>query len=305
MAVTIKASPILIGSSYSWSKGVYKATYDWQLEVAFPPQNWIEVLPEVVVSAYIGQLPVEGSLHPFVWLAYCDGTKCEHLEGGFYKFSATYTNEHSDASKGEPGKDTNPLNDLPVVEPIAGIRSIPIYKDIEDNALLNAAGDPLIDEAERQTIGYTISVNLAQLPTYINELVDSKSGAPIIVEKYNHLIPAEQARFVLPSDFISTQRSRNGTDYFAFKYELRIDYRDDHDGKLLNAGFNELYDDDGTTRKRPIKFSGNGGEPSEPVPLDPATGAVLDNPAPDTVDYITSKRYAPKDYSILPGVKPG
>lgn len=300
--------PILKEAEYGTSNGVFTGTYAWDLEVAnHKSLTTLEALPEAVVTAFLADLPIEGSPHPYVFLASCRSTKCKHTKGtNAYRYTATYSNANSDSQQQKQGTSTNPLFDLPLVRPIAGIKTVALYKDIEGDAILNSAKDPMIDEAERQTFGFTIKTNVAALPFLIYSLVNTKSDSDITILLHN--IPAGQARFVLPSDYISDPKQRNGITYYEFTFEIRVDLEDDHDGKLLDAGFRELtedFDEDGNPFS-PAQYSQktitskDGSEPSEPVPL--RDGLVLPDPKPDDVDYVTVKRYRKADYSVLPGV---
>ena len=314
MAVQILNGPVLKGASYNISGGVYKSTYTWQFEVAFPPQTPLDVLPEVVFSAYAPQMPVEGAPHPFVPWAYCDSISTSHKKGGFYECQITYTDKNSDSGSdsrpGQYGKQENPLLDLPEITPIAGLKSFPIYKDVDDEAILNAIGDPLIDEAERQVFGFKIKKNVVQIPEWVEGLIDSKSDRGLIIKNYS--IEAGAARFILPSDFISLPKRRNGYEYLEFQFEIRIDHRDNHDGKLLNGGFFELQerlDDEGepvtpaVLDRVAIKFP-DGSEPNEAVPLSTETLKRIVDPTPSTVEYVTTKRYREAaGYELLPGVE--
>lgn len=309
MAVIVKAAPTLKNAKYSYGKGVYKSTYEWLLEVVHPPATLLDALPEVVASAFANQLPVEGVPHPFVPLAYCESTSCEQIKGGAFKYIVNYTDENSDTENQQYGKQENPLNDLPEITPIAGIKSFPIYKDVDDEAILNAIGDPLIDEAERQVFGFNIKTNVVGLPDWVEGLIDSKSDGGIIIR--NYFIPEGEARFILPSDYLSLPKRRNGYEYFEFKFEIRIDNRDQHDGVLLDAGFYELVpklDEEGdpvvpeVLERVHIKDS-EGGEENEPRPLDPETKRALVEPQPDTVSYVRTKRYRSAFYGDLPGVE--
>jgi len=307
------SGPTLISAKSGTSKGVYKATYEWLLEIQFPSSSDWDVLPEVAASAFGGALAIEGSPHPFVPLAYCDSVSCEQVDGGFFKYTTTYTDDNSQSASGsrpeKNGKATEPLDDLPVIQPIGGMKTIPIYKDVFDEAILNAIGDPMIDEAERQVFGFSIQQNVAFLPDWVEGLIDSKSNGGIIIK--NYFIPEGEARFVLPNDFLSTPKRRNGFEYYEFKFEIRIDNRDQHDGKLLDSGFYELVpklDENGDPvvpeelERVPIKAS-DGSDENEPKPLDPETKRALLNPQPDTVSYVTTKRYRPAYYGDLPGVE--
>jgi hypothetical protein len=310
MAVQILNGPVLKGALYNISGGVYKSTYTWQFEVAFPPQTPLDVLPEVVFSAYAPQMPVEGAPHPFVPWAYCDSISTSHKKGGFYECVVTYTDKNSDSEKNQYGKAVEPLDDLPEITPLAGIKSFPIYKDINDEAILNAIGDPLIDEAERQVFGFKIKKNVARIPEWVESLIDSKSDRALIIK--NYFIEEGAARFILPSDFVSLPKRRNGYEYLEFQFEIRIDHRDNHDGKLLDAGFFELQerlDSEGVPAipavlDRVAIKNKDGSEPNEPVPLSTETLKALIDPKPDTVEYVTVKRYIPAaGYELLPGVE--
>jgi hypothetical protein len=314
MAVQILKAPLLEKSSYNISGGVYKSSYTWKFEVAHPPQFPLDSLPEVVFSAYAPVMPVEGAPHPFVPWAYCDSIATSHITGGFYECVVTYTDKNSDSgTDGRPGaygKQENPLLDLPETTPIAGLKSFPIYKDVNDEAILNAIGDPLIDEAERQVFGFKIKKNVVQIPSWVESLIDSKSDRGLIIK--NYFIEAGAARFILPDGFISLPKRRNGYEYIEFQFEIRVDHRDNHDGKLLNGGFFELQerlDDSGNPVAPPvldrvaIKFP-DGSEPNEAVPLSTETLKRIVNPTPANVEYVTTKRYREASgYQLLPGVE--
>lgn len=290
----------------SRNKGVFTAQMDWTLQVTIS-NTAADMAPSVIAGLFAG-LPVEGtpySSYNASWpLVTCRGVTCEKDEGGIYFYKTEWSDENT--KDNEAATDTNPLNDLPIVKPIGGTRERAITRDRNDEVILNAAGDPIAQTIEDNTIGISVTANVA---------VDSGIEAIVLglrnrvndglIQVGNWQIGKNMARVMFGSGFLSEVKRRNDTEYFEFNYELIIDERDLHRGTPLNAGFRQKIEVD------PIGFPGvyqiktiladDGSEPSEPVPLN-TDGTKMDNPQPDTVIYLDVEKYEEGDFTDLPGV---
>jgi len=276
----------------SLDKGVYKATIVWQL-VAAISENHVDMLPEAIANIFAAYLPIEGSIyHPERPLVTCRSVSCKRVKAGIYTYTAKYSDENSTAT--ESGTAENPLLDLPIVKPVAGMKPLAIYKDRDGNALLNAANDPLMQTVDDNIVGFKISANVAAVPSWVLNLRNTCNSNAFSILGLS--VPANAARFILPSDFLSEPKVRNGIGYYEFRYELEIDARDYHYAVPLNAGFNKI---EGGVKKA-ITFD-QGAEPSEPVPLTVA-GDVITDPSPSNVNYLTFKLLPETSYAGLPGL---
>lgn len=239
MTAIINASPReihLVEATGGRTNGVFTADLTWSLTVT-KSNDWTQMLPDRVVLLFADQLPFEGSRYPGLPLCTCRGVSTSRVSDGLYTFTAKFSDENSDQESETPGTDENPLLDRPIILPNAGIKTIAIHQDRDRQAILNAAGDPVIEEADHNTIGFSVSANVKSIPWYILEFADSTNHAPIVVRGLE--IPRNAARFILPSDWHSEDKSRNDIQYVVFKFELLIDQRYLHYGRPLNAGYRE------------------------------------------------------------------
>jgi len=275
--------------------GVFSATVVFSLLVGID-STYYNMLPDVVAAPYIaaGILPIEGYSYPAYPFATVRSIKCKKGEGGVY----TYTVEYSDKNSAEEkSTDENPLLDRPIIKPVAGTITRAITRDRDGSAILNSAGDPIMQTVEDNTIGFTITANLEYIPAWVLALRNTCNSSPIVVGGLT--IGAEMARFILPSGWASEPKARNDISYIEFTYELQIDEIDKHYGRPLDAGFRALTGL--VPEKRKTIVNGDGSEPSEPVLLD-GEGYVLEDPTPADAVYLTVKKYPMADYSFLPGV---
>ena len=201
--------------------------------------------------------------------------------------------------------DENPINDLPIIKPVGGMRERAITKDRNDEAILNKAGDPVIQSVEDNTINIAVTCNVAVdsgVESLVVALRNCVNAAPIRCGRW--YIGTNMARVIFESGFLSEVKRRNDTEYLEFSFLLSIDERDLHKGTPLNAGFRQRVAIPATS---PVEYaqetilSKDGSEPGEPVPLT-SLGAVLEDPQPDTVLYLEIEKYQEGDFTQLPGV---
>jgi hypothetical protein len=286
------------------TKGILTATMEWTLHVTI--SSTLADMAPSKVAALFAFLPIEGSaygtyndLFPY---ATCRGASCDQAEGGVYVYKTTWSDENS--KDDEKATDEDPLNDLPIIKPVGGMRERAITKDRNDEAILNKAGDPVIQSIEDNTINIAVTANVA-VDSGVEELVvalrNRVNNAPIQVGRW--FIDTNMARVIFESNFLSEVKRRNDTEYLEFTFLLSIDERDRHKGTPLNAGFRKLVvvSTSPFVEEQRTILAPDGSEPSEAVPLD-ADGDVIENPKPDTVIYLEIEKYQEGDFTLLPGV---
>jgi hypothetical protein len=151
--------------SESLKKGVFTATMEWTLKVTIS-STVADMAPSNVAAQF--DLPFEGTSYAFYNSRYqyasCRGASCNQIEGGVYLYTTEWSDEN--AKKNEDGDDSkatdeNPLNDLPIIKPVGGMRERAITKNRDDEAILNKAGDPVIQSIEDNTINIAVTCNVA------------------------------------------------------------------------------------------------------------------------------------------------
>ena len=312
-----------VGSELTkWSeaiaKGVFTATMEWTLKVTIS-SNVADMAPSVV-SALFPSLPIEGTLYdtynPSAPFVSCRGVSCDQVGGGVFIYKTTWSNEN--AKDDGQATDEDPLNDLPIIKPVGGMRERAVAKDRADEAILNKAGDPVIQSIEDNSINIAVTANVAVdsgVEALVVSLRNRVNAAPIQVGRW--FIDTNMARVIFESNFLSEVKRRNGQEYLEFAFLLSVDERDFHKGTPLNAGFRQKVWT--TSSGAPIAptsapnpgagdiyttetiLGDDGSEPSEPVPLD-AFGRKLPEPQPDTVLYLDVEKYQEGDFTLLPGV---
>ncbi len=295
------------------SKGIFTATMEWTLNATISP-DVADMAPSKIAGLF-SWLPVEGtaySTYNTLWpYATCRSVACDQEKGGVYVYTTEWSDENSKSSGQDPqdpqtpATDENPLNDLPIIKPVGGMRERAITKDRNDEAILNKAGDPVIQSVEDNTINIAVTANVA-VDSGVEELVvalrNRVNEAPIQVGRW--FIDTNMARVIFESNFLSEVKRRNGYEYLEFSYLLSIDERDYHRGTPLNAGFRQrvaIPDTDPVEYTQETIIGLDGSEPSEPVPLT-STGAKMEDPTPDTVEYLSVEKYQEGDFTDLPGV---
>jgi len=110
----------------SLKKGIFTATMEWELQVTIS-ETIRDMAPSNVAAQF--DLPFEGTNYAFYNLRYqnasCRGASCEQIVGGVYSYKTEWSDEN--AKQNEDGDDSqatdeNPLNDLPIIKPVGGMR---------------------------------------------------------------------------------------------------------------------------------------------------------------------------------------
>jgi hypothetical protein len=292
------------------AKGVFSATMEWTLTCTIS-SNVADMAPSQIAGLF-AWLPVEGTAYgdynPLWPYTSCRSVACDQIEGGIYKYVTEWSDENAkqnEDSQDSKATDENPINDLPIIKPVGGMRERAITKDRNDEAILNKAGDPVIQSVEDNTINIAVTCNVAVdsgVEALVVALRNRVNIAPIRCGRW--YIDTNMARVIFESGFLSEVKRRNDTEYLEFSFLLSIDERDLHKGTPLNAGFRQRVAIPATS---PVEYaqetilSKDGSEPGEPVPLT-SLGAVLEDPQPDTVLYLEIEKYQEGDFTQLPGV---
>lgn len=285
----------LITSRSQKTGGVFTATLEWLLTVEVS-DDVADMLSDAVAAQFASQLPIEGSPYPGYPFASCRTVGCDRIKGGQYRFRADY----SDAGSTDRAQtNENPLLDLPKISATAGMISMARHRDMNGYAILNSAGDPIIDTVESNFIGFAISANVESVPSRVLQLRDTRNDGPIVVGGLP--IAHAAARIILPANWISEQQARNDIAYRVFSFELHLDENDFHNGYPLDAGYRQLIENDELETIRVAIVNEDGSEPGQPVPLD-GSGKVLIDPTPESSVHRETERYPLADYSWLPGV---
>jgi len=293
----------LKNTTASKKKGIFTAKVEWEVQVEIPATTTAG-LADQIMGAVAG-LPREGTAYPGYALATCRGIEAGLIDPGIYSFSAEYSDENS--IEDNAGTDENPLNDRPKVDRNGSIENRSTHRNRNNKAILNTAGDPIPQTYDDNRLSFSVSANIAvdsELPDLLlTSYRNSCNVAEIIVDGIT--IPAEAARIILSSGWLSSIEKRNDTYYRVLKFELLIDERDLHYATPLNAGFRELRAIPGTSpvQYEQVEIVGDDGtDLTDPRLLD-ADGAALPTPVdPDNSIFLSEPIYRTRDYTVLPGV---
>ena len=243
-------------------------------------------------------LPSIGSIHATDGLAYCTNLSVKCVSG-YTGWEAVANWSTANSVDGSTGLSEDPEQDRHIITWNGSTQNISIYQDRDDNGILNSAGDPLLDVMDSNLLGVTISSNVTGVPSWLLGYRNSINNAAINVGGL--AIATGVARIVFPGGFISPAKTRGDYTYYTFSYELIFDEQENHEGKLLDQGYNERFTDINTVNGlRPI-LNDEKTVVTEPALLD-GSGARLANPTTATAQYITVNKYFQKDFSVLPGV---
>lgn len=303
MVISIKDVE-LISASEDESDGEFRAEIRHQIVIGgLGNTDKILYLPSRVAALVTPRMSLVGDHYPDKPLVRCVGVHADTTDDpAVYTYDTVWSDRNS--SPDGAGTRFNPLNDPPEILPVAGELTTTMTRDREDAAILNTAGDPLLVERTDNILGFKIKQNVPAIPPYLSSVVNSVNDSTFSV--YGLAVPPEVARFWLPTDWWSLPKSRNNIDYFEFRFELHLDYRDGHKAWPMNAGLFQLVDfspsADGSDKRRlEIRELGDGSAVSSPVPLD-LDGVRLFNPTPEEVFFRETGRYLKASFLDLPGV---
>ena len=231
-------------------------------------------------------LPTIGATHPEDSNAYCRSLSVDPTSPWT---GWTVTAEYND----ERVLNQDPTLDPAVTDWDGEQYQRPLVIDEDGNLVCNSAGDPfdppeMIDDS--RLISTTIK-QMATVPTWIMNYANAVNSDAFTLDGLP--IGIGQAKMQRPR--VSRQQWRNNISFREVVFT--INYREEGWlSNLLDAGFRER---DYTGALVNIVNSGDGEEPSGPVPFDGA-GTALDNPSPTNNVNLTFRGYRRLPFSILP-----
>lgn len=244
---------------------------------------------EDAIATWAGSpsLPKVGQLHD-VGLLWCIRANAKQTDkSAEWVYTADYSDEVEMAE--------DPTDDPVEIEWETEIYTEAVFKDKDDNAIVNSAGDYFIDPSptrEKSHLIAKVKKNVDVVPTWAITLRDVVNSAAVTIDGLS--VGAGLA--LVKRLHISKVMTRNGIDYREVTFEVHI-HKDGWAVKPLDAGFREKI----SNEMHQITNDGDGSEPTTPVPLD-GSGRVLTDPTPSTAVFGTFNVYSTADLTQLPGI---
>jgi hypothetical protein len=183
----------------------------------------------------------------------------------------------------------NPLNDPADIQWDGDNFEEVAVVDINGQACLNSAGDPLQDlfrERSRRVI--TVVKNVASVPDWIITAEDAVNQSPFVIDGFS--VPALTAKMSAPR--LGRWESRNGYTFRQMTMVLKLN-KDQWTLRPLDAGFRRK-----SGNSRVIITNDDGTLPTTPVPL--SFGQPLTDPTPATAKYLSFDVYPLLNFNLLP-----
>tara|TARA_R110002110_G_scaffold229651_1_gene445200 strand:- start:5042 stop:5941 length:900 start_codon:yes stop_codon:yes gene_type:complete len=250
-------------------------------------------------------LPLIGSAYPRDPFAYCTSLKVDCV-GGWKQWtvSASYK-VIANANENEP-PEANPSDDPPTVTFSSEIYQEPVFRDINDEGIMNSAGAHFADPSPMRDAAHLIikvKKNISVVPGWCLSYQNSVNNGQFTM---GGLAVAEQLARLSRIE-VSDAKIRGDYRYYELAFELHI-HRDGWRQTILDAGL--MQKDPGVTlagiafvpdpTKRVPCVDADGQAVTSPVALD-GSGSQLANPSPGTAQYKEFQIYPEVDFSILPG----
>ena len=232
-----------------------------------------------------GSLPYVGIAYPNDANAYCQkvtGSQ-ESFSPKVWLVTAAYSNKKEAAE--------DPTNDDAEIEWDTEQFQRPAFKDKDNNAIVNSAGDPYLPAVERDDSRrvVTITKNMTSVPSWILTFEDAVNDSSFVVDGIT--IGARKAK--CQKIKVGKLNERNGTTYRQVQIVLHL-RKDTWDFEIMDTGLRKKSGSD-----REVITNDDGTEITSPVPLN-GSGDVLSNPSESNVVYQTYRTYDELDFSSLP-----
>jgi len=201
--------------------------------------------------------------------------------------SWTYTAEYSTEKEEEEEK---PEDDSPVITWSSEIYQEAVFRDKDNEAIVNSAGDYFVDPAPTRDASHLIAQikqNVASVPAWVLSYQNAVNESAITIDGL--AVTAGLAKVQRIN--IGEEKKRGLYTYRELTLEIHL-HKDGWKLEPLDAGFRKLVDG------KPVKVEGA----TQPVLLDLA-GDVLESPEdPSQAKYHEFKIYPELDFTALPGV---
>lgn len=175
-----------------------------------------------------------------------------------------------------------------------------VEKDIDDNAILNSAGDYFDPPIERDRSNWVLTVtrNVTAVPIWLLDY----NNCPINESSFTvDGVTVEEKKARLTTIDIGEEQIENNVKYRVLTMQIEFK-KEGWTAKILDQGLRKRTDLAGGWKQVHIEVENDNGELSKvtsPVMLD-GEGGVLDQPSPDTAVFLDYELYEAKDFSVLP-----
>jgi hypothetical protein len=234
-------------------------------------------------------LPLVNSTYPFDPTAICKSVEAQCNEPFAWTYTAEYDTDQPERDEEEPE------NDEPVITWSSEIYQEPVFKDHDEHAILNSAGD-FYDPGPTRDAAHLIakvSVNSRSIPSWVISYNNAVNSSSCTIDGLG--VAAGLARCSRVD--IGAKQYRGSVEFRTLSYEIHI-HREGWELSPLDAGFNKS---EGGERQK-ILLDGDQTEPTQPVLLD-GSGGVLADPTPATAYFAGPfKIYHELPFSALPGI---
>ena len=293
MAVVGSAHEHWKGRSASFNGGIWTYRRQWLVKTDDKTDR------EDTVSGASG-LPAYAELHPapISDAAYCTEIEYKQLSKTPLAWTviATYTSGREFNTGGGSGSNTDATQDGVLVSWTSEIYQEAIFQDVSGDAIVNSAGDYLIDPSPTRDASHLVAkirANVASVPAWVLSYQNAVNNASVTI-----------GGLAIASGLAKVQRieigelqNRNNSTFYPLSFEVHV-HENGWRLKPLDAGFRER---DGSDDLIQILNEGDNNEPTTPVPLD-GSGAALDDPTPSTAVFLDFQVYEEKDLTTLPGI---
>lgn len=268
----------------SYRNGVLTATRNIQVKTAKGDNE------HVVAIA----LPQVGAQHPSLLGCYCIGLDIDLQENGVEWLCAVEYSDERELSE-------DPTSDPVFVDWDGEIYTEAIFEDINNEAIVNSAGDYFVDPSptkEKSHLIAHIEANVPSVPAWLMTYRDVVNDAVIVIDG----LEIESGKAFIQRPKVSRKKHRNDYEYRTVNIDVHV-HPDGWKLRPMDVGFREKNSSDSSQRDQ-IKNDGDDEEPTTPIPLD-GSGNVLSDPTPSTVVFLEFDIHEEKDFSALPGITVG
>lgn len=234
-------------------------------------------------------LPLVGHQYPGDPQALCKKVRAQCKTALSWTYTAEYDTVKDDVDLNmESG--AKPWDASPIITWSSEIYQEAIYKDKDDKAIVNSAGDYFVDPAPTRDASHLIAQikqKVQYVPSWVFSYQNAVNSGPITIDGLS--VGAGLAKVQRIS--VGETKTNGFFNYREVTLEIHL-HKDGWKLEPLDAGFRKLVDG------KPVKVEGA----TQPVLLD-LNGDVLENPEdPSQAKYHEFKIYPELSFSGLPGV---
>lgn len=248
-----------------------------------------------VIGSVYGYTDSSGVFVPRDPFAYCTSLSVACV-GGWKQWTVTAQYKVSTGEEEEPPEE-NPENDPPTITFSSEIYQEPVFRDVNNNSIMNSAGDMFVDPSPMRDAAHLIikaKKNYLKAPSWCLTYQNSVNASAFTIAG---LSVAKQLARITRFE-LSEKKVRGDYTYRELSFELHV-HRDGWRPQILDAGLMQVDPEDDQNRI-PCTDADNEAVTS-PVALN-GSGQQLNNPSPGTSHFKEFQIYPEVDFSILPGV---